>query len=159
MLKKTMKKEPDNSKKAFILAILFVLAPILASAISVQADNKSSETSTFPVSGDREPRKKITVIVTAYSSSPDETDSTPCITANGHDLCKHYETFGDGNTIATNFLPFGTTVRLPDAFGDKEFIVRDRMNARFVSNHIDVWMPTKEAARKFGVKRIEMEVF
>ena len=64
--------------------------------------------------------------VTAYSSTVDQTDSTPCITANGFDLCAHDQE----DVIAANFLPFGTKVRMPELFGDQIFTVQDRMNAR-----------------------------
>jgi 3D (Asp-Asp-Asp) domain-containing protein len=113
----------------------------------------------FPESKDREPVKTVWVVVTAYSSTVDQTDNTPCHTANDFDLCTYYETFGDYNTIAGNGMSFGTEVRLPDVFGDKVFIVRDRMNKRYTYGRIDVWLPTREEAVKFGVKRVKMEIY
>jgi 3D (Asp-Asp-Asp) domain-containing protein len=79
--------------------------------------------------------------VTAYASVPDETDSTPFITANG--------TYVHDGIIAANFLPFGTRVEIPALFGDKVFTVEDRMNVKF-SNRMDVWMPTVAQAIRFG---------
>lgn len=122
------------------------------------ADTKT-ETNEFPVANEKNPLKKITVVITAYSSEVWQTDSTPCITANGHDLCKQYNEQGFGDTIAANFLPMGKQVKIPGLFGDKIFVVRDRMNARYGYGRIDIWMPSTEEARQFGVKRIEMEVF
>ncbi len=90
------------------------------------------------------------VDVTAYTSSVEECDSDPFITADG-------STTRDG-IIATNFLPFGTKVRLPDLFGDKVFVVHDRMNARYVYR-IDVWMEKKVDMRQFGIHRnVEIEI-
>ena len=69
--------------------------------------------------------------VTAYSSSPDETDNTPFITASG-------KTVRDG-VVATNVLPFGTKIKIPSLFGDKIFTVEDRMHRR-MKNVMDIWM-------------------
>lgn len=82
------------------------------------------------------------VWVTAYSSTPEETDDTPFITAS-------MTRVRDG-IIAANFLPFGTKILIPEIFGDKILTVEDRMHERKV-NFIDVWMPTKEEAQEFGI--------
>jgi len=95
--------------------------------------------------------KKTTI--TAYSSTPDQTDSTPCITANGFNLCKH----GQENIIAANFLPFGAKVRIPDHFGDKIFIVQDRMNSRY-KNRVDIWMKNRSSAKQWGIKYAQVEI-
>jgi 3D (Asp-Asp-Asp) domain-containing protein len=94
-------------------------------------------------------KKTLYVTVTAYSSTPDQTDSTPFITASGSHVY-------DG-TLAANFLPFGTKVRFPDYSGDKIYIVEDRMHKRF-SDRVDIWFATREAALKFGKRRLKMEV-
>ncbi len=91
--------------------------------------------------------------ITAYNSEVAQCDNTPCITANGFNVCKH----GIEDTIAANFLKFGTKVRIPDIFGDKIFIVRDRMNKRY-SNRVDVWMLEKADAKNFGVKIAEIQI-
>src|SRR3990167_4180168 len=56
-----------------------------------------------------EPFYTMTVVATAYSSTPDQTDGSPFITANGLYVY-------DG-LIAANFLPFGTRVKIPDHYG------------------------------------------
>jgi len=96
------------------------------------------------------PRRIIYVTVTAYSSTPDQTDDTPFTTANGTHVY-------DG-IIAANFLRFGTKVRLPEYFGDKEFTVTDRMHPRF-SDRMDIWFPTRAAALDFGVQRLKVEIY
>ncbi|MBI1960657.1 MAG: 3D domain-containing protein [Candidatus Liptonbacteria bacterium] len=83
------------------------------------------------------------VTVTAYSSTPEETDDTPFTTATGN-------TVRDG-IVATNILDFGTRVQIPELFGDKVFVVDDRMHPRKTKN-VDVWMPTKSDALRFGIR-------
>lgn len=90
-----------------------------------------------------------TVMATAYSSTPDQTDDTPFITASG-------TTVRDG-IIATNFLPFGTLVKIPHLFGDKIFVVEDRMNRRYATR-IDIWFPERELAKIFGIRKVVIEV-
>ena len=87
--------------------------------------------------------------VTGYSSSVDETDDTPFITASG-------EKVRDG-IIAANFLPFGTKVRIPDIFGNKIFVVKDRMASKH-ADKVDIWFATKELAKSFGRKKLEVEI-
>ncbi|MFA7314649.1 MAG: hypothetical protein WC025_01810 [Candidatus Magasanikbacteria bacterium] len=114
----------------------------------------------FPDMDEAEPRRVVFSVMTAYSSEAAQTDNTPCIPADfSYNLCEHYEQDGEQNTIATNFLPMGTKVRFPDLYGDKVFVVRDRMNARYGNGRGDIWMPTKAEAKIFGVKRVKMEIF
>jgi len=105
------------------------------------------------------PYKKATIIregshtITAYNSEAAQTDDSPCITANGFNVCEH----GQEDTIAANFLPFGTKVMIPELFGDRVFVVRDRMNKRHTSR-VDVWMKDRQVALKFGVKVAKIQV-
>lgn len=89
------------------------------------------------------------VSATAYSSTVDQCDSTPFITASGQHV-------RDG-IIAANFLPFGTKVRIPEIYGDKVFEVQDRMNQRY-SYRIDIWMPSRGQALQFGLRQVKIEV-
>jgi len=91
--------------------------------------------------------------LTSYNSEAGQTDDSPCITANMFNVCE----YGIEDTIAANFLKFGTKVRIPDLFGDRIFIVRDRMNKRY-PNRVDVWMLDKNDSKQFGVKRAQIEV-
>ena len=92
-------------------------------------------------------------VITAYNSEVSQCDSAPCITANGFNVCQH----GVENTIAANWLEFGTKVRIPELFGDRVFIVRDLMNRRF-SDNADIWFKNRTDALKFGVKIAIIEV-
>ena len=93
--------------------------------------------------------KTFDVWVTAYSSTLEETDDTPFITAAGTKV-------RDG-IVALNFLPFGTKVKIPTVFGDKTLVVEDRMHPR-KAGFVDVWMPTKTAAMNFGISRTTLIV-
>jgi len=92
--------------------------------------------------------RKITI--TAYSSTPDQTDDSPFITASGVWVY-------DG-IVASNFLPFGTKVRFPELFRDKIFTVDDKMHERFTDTRVDIWFPDRESAKEFGIKETIMEI-
>ncbi len=94
-------------------------------------------------------KRRINVFVTAYSSTPCQTNGDPFITASGTSV-------RDG-IVATNLLPFGTKIRIPQVYGDKIFVVEDRMHPRN-SVHVDVWFSTYWAAKSFGVKRTYIEI-
>ncbi len=94
-------------------------------------------------------KKMKRITVTAYSSTPDQTDDSPFITANG--------TYVYDGIIAANFLPFDTKVRFPEMYGDKIFIVEDRM-AKKNSHKMDIWMPSRSLALQFGVKSLAFEI-
>jgi 3D (Asp-Asp-Asp) domain-containing protein len=93
------------------------------------------------------------VLMTAYNSEVAQTDNSPCTTATGFNVCKH----GIEDTIAANFLSFGTKVKIPALYGDKIFIVRDRMNKRH-ANKVDIWMTSRTKALQFGVKYAKIEI-
>jgi 3D (Asp-Asp-Asp) domain-containing protein len=87
--------------------------------------------------------------ITAYASVPDETDSTPFITADGSHVA-------DG-IAASNILPFGTRIEIPALFGDKIFTIHDRMSQR-IKNTIDLWMPSVRQAIIFGAEHASILV-
>ncbi|MFH1393089.1 MAG: hypothetical protein ABIG73_01770 [Patescibacteria group bacterium] len=93
------------------------------------------------------PPKMMSVILTAYSSTVDQTDSTPFTTASNTQT-------RDG-VIAANFLAFGTKVKIPSVFGDKVFTVEDRM-AKKHDGKIDIWFPERYLAKNFGVQEADV---
>jgi len=96
------------------------------------------------------PQKTMYVTVTAYSSTKDQTDGDPYLTAIGTPV-------RDG-IVAANFLPIGTVVRFPDKFGEKLFVVEDRMHEKF-GFQVDIWMSNQEEAKKFGIQYLKIEIF
>jgi len=87
-------------------------------------------------------RKFMILTVTGYSSSYDETDGDPWTTA--------YNTSVRDGVAASNILPFGTKIKIPEIFGDKVFIIEDKMNPKYNTN-LDIWFPTKWEALNFGI--------
>jgi len=96
------------------------------------------------------PKKTMYVTVTAYSSTKDQTDGNPFLTGLGTPV-------RDG-IIAANFLPIGTVVRFPDKFGEKIFVVEDRMHEKY-GLQVDIWISEQEEAKKFGIQYLKMEIF
>ncbi|MEK9157195.1 MAG: hypothetical protein AAB448_03665 [Patescibacteria group bacterium] len=93
----------------------------------------------------------VKVSMTAYNSLPEQTDSTPFETAMGS-TTRH-------GVVATNFVPLGTYIKIPELYGDEIFIVEDRMNARY-TNRVDIWMEHYSDALQFGVKsNVTIEVY
>ena len=90
------------------------------------------------------------VTASAYNSVPEQTDSTPFITASGTTV-RH-------GVLAANFLPIGTQVTIPDIYGDQIFVVEDRMNARY-QNNVDIWMENVADARQFGRRSVKILVY
>ena len=98
-------------------------------------------------------KREMYVPSTAYSSTVDQCDSTPCITADGYNVCAA----GKENVLAANFLPFGTKVMIPELFGDRVFTVHDRMNSRY-TYRVDVWMISRADAIQYGLKTIKIQI-
>ncbi len=88
----------------------------------------------------------LTVISSAYASSPYQTDSTPCITAAG--------TTVRPGVVATNFLPLGTIVLI----NGKRHIVEDKMAPRFNGYYVDLWFPSTREALEFGRKKLDITI-
>jgi 3D (Asp-Asp-Asp) domain-containing protein len=148
----------QNIKKQWSIALLLLTAlpqiqfpalftqPVIAAPL--QHEEIASTSITDHMADDHQ-RTKITIDVTGFSSTPDQTDETPFIMATG----KHVH---DG-AVATNFLPFGTRVKIPSLFGDKIFTVEDRMNSRYY-HRMDVWFSSRGEALKFGKRTVEIEI-
>jgi len=119
-----------------------------------------SEGPSFPPIADSSPRRIIYVVATGYSLESAQTDNTPCIPANGENLCDLREKFGFHDTVAANFLRLGTKVKIPDLLGDRVLTARDRMNSRYNgTNRIDIVFDTREDAIQFGVRYLKMEIY
>ena len=165
------------AKNSFIFAFIFgslalngtfvQAAAVTASAVSSNGGNKEvifCESATSQVNllelkpdddvcskeSQKAVSKKIKVILTAYSSTVAQTDSTPFITANG--------TYVHDGVVANNGLPFGTEIRIPELYGNKVFAIEDRMHWRKSDYHFDIWFPTYEQAKNFGVRYAYVEV-
>lgn len=154
----------SKAQKRIAIAMLFALGVLLFPHTGLRGHEFNSETMVFdtetasqattllvtPSDNTYQPSKRtIYITVTSYNSVPEQTDSTPFTTAMG-------TTTRDG-VIATNYLPFRTKVRFPDLYGDKVFVVEDRMNARY-HKKVDIWSSDQQFSRQFGARYLRMEI-
>ena len=89
------------------------------------------------------------VTTTGYNSEEAQTDSSPFIAADGSHVY--------WGMVAANFLPFGTKIKIPEYYGDKVFVVHDRMNKRYWER-VDVWFPEHSQAVNWGRRTIRIEI-
>ncbi len=134
-----------------ILANVAAIAPVdkanaEAAPVIIEQSQDAVLAATAPMD---EEVSRMTVKVTAYSSTEDQTDDSPFITASGAHVA-------DG-IVAANFLPLHTHIRIPALFGEKVFVVEDRMAKRF-SDRVDIWMADRPSAWKFGLRHAEIVV-
>jgi 3D (Asp-Asp-Asp) domain-containing protein len=122
--------------------ILFAAAMTLTLGLGLFGNARTAGADIKPTEITEKPVETLSMRITAYASVPEETDDTPFITANG--------THVHDGVVASNILPFGTKIQIPDLFGNKIFTVEDRMSKK-IKNTIDIWMPTKLDAVDFGV--------
>lgn len=92
--------------------------------------------------------RRLEVWATAYTSSREECDDTPFITASGKRVFW-------GVIAADPKFPFGTKIYIP--YFQKTFIVLDRGGA-IKGNRIDIWMSDKKSAIEFGKRKLEIYI-
>ncbi len=96
-----------------------------------------------PAPADVEPaRIEIVAEITAYTSSPEETDDTPTLNASG-------TTPGPGSLACPRHYALGTQFVIEG----KRYTCDDRMNKRH-ADRFDIWMDDREAAIEWGVKKL-----
>ena len=169
-LGKTVAKSPLETALVVLVLVLlsFTAFPIVsAEAIDVigmtqdetemavyKLQNAALPYGSLPESEKAEPRPAGTMSVTAYNSLPWQTDATPCIGAQGTDICEIYE--AGENVCAANFVPLGTVLEVE---GLGECVVRDRMNARYYYR-VDWYMGMDlDGARALGVTQRSIAVY
>jgi 3D (Asp-Asp-Asp) domain-containing protein len=94
-------------------------------------------------------------VVTAYNvGDPRQTDDTPCISANGENICR---ALAEGEMrCAANFVPLGSHLYV-DKIG--VCLVTDRMNRRY-RNRVDIAMQKEEyhKALRFGKQKLHVKI-
>jgi 3D (Asp-Asp-Asp) domain-containing protein len=94
-------------------------------------------------------------VVTAYNvGDPRQTDDTPCISANGEDICR---ALANGEMrCAANFVPLGSRLHV-DKIG--VCLVTDRMNKRY-RNRVDIAMHKNDyrKALRFGRQKLRVKI-
>ena len=101
----------------------------------------------------------VNAVITAYTSSPEETSGDPCMSASGVDLCQRPIIDNTGNDLFVYVVPdlvlacpskyeFGTMVRIENDF----YICLDRMAKRYQNgNYFDIYYGMdKKGALEFG---------
>ena len=154
---------PLKGQEVFNILIItvFTISIVFSSSVigSIEIDSGLSSDSSYSIiqgnslmaySDYSLPVKKVDMVITAYSSTTWQTDSTPFITASGTKV-------RDG-IVANNMLPIGTEIRIPELYGNKVFVVEDRMHSRKGSYHLDIWFPEYSQAKNFGAKRTYIEI-
>jgi len=147
--KRELVAEAPESFKNFKIDLSSIKTDLTKNGESTKSKHAEAETSRETTESGVSTKEVREFWVTAYSSTPDQTDDTPFTTASG-------KTVRDG-IVATNMLPFGTKVKIPDHFGDKVFVVEDRMHSRKVG-YLDVWMSSRENALHFGINYAKVVV-
>ncbi len=107
---------------------------------------------------------------TAYTSSVRETDATPFVTATG--ARTRFGIIAVSRDLLGSDLPYGSKVKIEDLgdwrsgrgkgrfdamLKDVVFVVEDTMHKR-KRQQIDVWMPDRSLALKWGVRRVRITV-
>jgi len=94
-------------------------------------------------------------VVTAYNAGdPKQTDDTPCVSANGENLCA---ALAKGKMrCAANFVPLGSRLHV-EKIG--VCLVTDRTNKRY-RNRVDIAMQRKDhhKARRFGRQKLKVMI-
>lgn len=144
-----------NNAELSHVTLVFVRDPTLAgiAIVGIEAWPKERtvagllRSSSLTVRSDLAQGGMVRVLSTAYSSTIDQTDASPFITASGRKV-------GPG-IIAANFLPLGTKVRI----GRTIYTVWDRLNPRYDDKYIvDIWQPTRVQALSYGARVVVLEV-
>ena len=148
-------KEKNNRiKVAVLVQSLFTLLIIFAAFGIAYADSMTSPLLVHKSQNFRVKSETIRV-VTAYNvGDPRQTDDTPCIAANGEDICS---ALAKGEMrCAANFVPLGSHLYV-DKIG--VCLVTDRMNRRY-RNRVDIAMEKNEyyKARRFGRQKLHVKI-
>lgn len=133
--------DADKHIPAFVMVLLVGVGLFLFPLLASEAE-RSEVYIPYTVTN----HEKLEVDITFYTSRPEETDSTPFITADGtrvrdgiiaisRDLFEHFD-YGDSLFV--------------DGYG--WFEVRDCMNKRW-KKRVDIWVGSKKVAIRNGKKR------
>jgi 3D (Asp-Asp-Asp) domain-containing protein len=114
------------------------IAPSVAHAATIEVAPAEESEPVATVAGE----------VSAYTSSVDETDDTPFLTAAGTKTRR-------GVVACPSKYALGTVVQI----NGKEYVCEDRMNPRYRNtSHFDIWVPTKAEAFKFGRQHLTVTI-
>jgi 3D (Asp-Asp-Asp) domain-containing protein len=137
----------------------FALGPIIAALVLTACSSAHADQNKSSLLIHKDQRYIIKAeavrIVTAYNAGdPRQTDDTPCISANGENLCKALA--AGKKRCAANFVPLGSRLHV-DKVG--VCLVTDRTNKRY-GNRVDIAMHRHELhkARQFGRQKLKVRI-
>jgi 3D (Asp-Asp-Asp) domain-containing protein len=133
--------------------------------------NREIKTLSVKSNLERKPKSflSLTVRSTAYNSIPNQTDSSPFQTSTG--VRTRYGIIALSRDLLKR-IPYGSRVRLQDngtwksgrGYGkynamlkDTVFVVEDTMHPR-KSGTVDLWLPARDRAMQWGVRRLNMQI-
>lgn len=90
--------------------------------------------------------ERVPVLLTAYSSTVDQTDADPFTMASG---LRVYD-----GAVANNCLSFGTEIEI----AGNRYEVQDRMNSRYGCEVFDIWMTSRQEALDFGKQQQDIYI-
>ncbi len=132
-----------------LITFLIFIIPLIAIYILAEAFFTAyNPPLTYAQEVEKVERNVVKAIVTAYTSSVDETDDRPWETASG-------AIAGHSSIACPERLKFGTRIKIKE----KEYICDDRMNIKYRDReHFDIWKTTKKEAFAWGRQNIEVEI-
>lgn len=146
-------------KKVTIVLICSLLLFTNTQTKDIKIDNVTSNvmTATIPEKTVTigENKRKINIIATFYTGSPDENGGYANITASGKILSR--------GMCASNNFDFGTKIEVEglEEIGITNLEVQDTGNPKYIKKidentyRLDVYVPDKKTAKKLGVKQIK----
>ena len=93
------------------------------------------------------PKGEVSILVTGYSSTPDQTWGNPFITASGTHVHQ-------GTMACPRQYPFGTKVKI-ESMGT--FVCEDR-GGKIRGNHFDMWFQSRIEALNWGKRIVSAEI-
>ena len=135
--------------KRLLISLFILAAGNIASADHTNSSVQIHENQQFIV------KSETIRVVTAYNAGdPNQTDDTPCISANGENIC---DALAKGQKrCAANFVPLNSLLYV-DKIG--VCLVTDRTNKRY-RNRVDIAMQKDEyqKAREFGRQKLHVKI-
>ncbi|ACO45745.1 3D domain-containing protein [Deinococcus deserti] len=128
-----------------------------AEAVAQATRSTSAAVTETPIAAARSTGRTAIVRATAYNSLPNQTDSTPFITATGTRVRPGVVALS--RDLLRQF-PYGSRITIEDLSGrynfkGRVFVVEDTMAAR-KRNSLDIWMGTRTEAINFGARQLRI---
>ena len=147
------KKLKEKYLPIIIMTSILILTFLVLEYIDKKLENRLQEIAIHTAHAEEldEPAPEYEVIiaeVSAYTSSVDETDDTPFITASG-------QRTRDGIIACPSRFDFGQIIEIKG----KDYECQDRMNKRYRDkNNFDIWVVTKSEAFAWGRRTLEVKI-